>query len=122
VKLIGNALWNHGPFSIDVREVMYGATSQHLSPDGSGRGIYAQDVRIGTTFITDLDVGYKLLPGLRLNAGATNLFDKQAPKMPTIVVNGKSRPLLNNTYNAAQAFTPWGINGGYYYARMTYSF
>ncbi|HJP69997.1 MAG TPA: TonB-dependent receptor [Sphingomicrobium sp.] len=122
VKMVANALWTRGPLSVDVREIMYGATSQHLSPDGSGRGSLAQDIRIGTTFITDLDVGYMILPGLRLNVGATNLFDKQAPKMPTIVVNGKSRPLLNNVYNAAQAFTPWGINGGYYYARMTFNF
>lgn len=122
MKVIANALWTHGPLAVNLREMMYGATSQHLSPDGSGSGSNARLVRIGTTFITDLDVGYKILPGLRVNVGANNLFDKQAPKMPTIVVNGKSRPLLNNVYDAGLAFTPWGLDGGYYYGRITFNF
>ncbi|MBB3957508.1 TonB-dependent receptor plug domain-containing protein [Novosphingobium sediminicola] len=122
VKAIANALWSHGPLKVNLRETMYGVTSQHLSPDGSGQGSSAQLVRIGTTFITDLDIGYALTPHLRFNAGANNLFNKQAPTMPTVTVNGTQRPLLNNIYNAAIAFTPWGINGGYYYGRVTYNF
>ncbi|HEY6868623.1 MAG TPA: TonB-dependent receptor, partial [Novosphingobium sp.] len=122
VKAIANALWTHGPVKVNLRETMYGVTSQHLSPDGSGQGGNAQLVRIGTAFITDLDIGYAVTSQLRFNAGANNLFDRQAPTMPTVTVNGTQRPLLNNVYNAALAFTPWGINGGYYYARITYAF
>jgi iron complex outermembrane receptor protein len=36
VKLIAGALWNIGKFSINLRETMYGTTSQHISTGGSG--------------------------------------------------------------------------------------
>jgi len=123
VKLIANALWSHGPFSLNLRETMYGETSQHISTDGSGSGSSAQLLKIGTTFITDLNVGYKLTRAIRFDLGANNLFDKQAPGMPTINKGTTSeRPLTNNVYNNPLSFTPWGINGGYYYARATFNF
>jgi hypothetical protein len=53
---------------------------------------------IPTTFITDLNVGYKLTSKIRFDVGANNLFDKQAPTMP-LRPDG-SRPYVNNVYNA----------------------
>lgn len=128
VKLIAGALWNVGKFSINLRETVYGTTSQHISTDGTGNctptsGESCRLMKIGTTFITDLNVGYKVTPKIRFDLGANNLFDKQAPTMPTINrgTTGE-RPLANNVYNAPLSFTPWGINGGYYYARATINF
>jgi iron complex outermembrane receptor protein len=128
VKLIAGALWNVGKFSINLRETMYGTTSQHISTDGSGNcasgnTASCQLIKIGTTFITDLNVGYKVTPKLRFDLGANNLFDKQAPTMP-LINRGTTgeRPLANNVYSAPISFTPWGINGGYYYARATINF
>lgn len=119
VKVIGNILWTHGPLSVNLRETIYGTTSQHDSPDGSGEGANAQLVKIGTTGITDLNVGYKLTRMLRLDVGANNLFNKQAPTY-TIAANG--RPLNGNNYYGPVSFTPWGINGGYWYAKATLNF
>ena len=81
---------------------------------------------IGTdiTAITDLDVAYKLTPQIKLDLGANNLFDQKAPTVPN-VSNGSGgvRPADgNNVYNEPVQFTPWGINGGYYYARVTFTF
>ncbi|NKJ01105.1 TonB-dependent receptor [Novosphingobium sp. SG707] len=128
VKLIANALWNIGQFSVNLRETMYGTTSQHISTDGTGNCATSDTatcrlMKIGTTFITDLNVGYKFTPKIRFDLGANNLFDKQAPTMPTINKGTTGeRPLANNVYNAPLSFTPWGINGGYYYARVTVNF
>ena len=122
VKSIANALWTHGRLSVNLRETLYGATSQHMSPDGSGSGSNAQLVKIGATVITDLNVGYKLTTHLRVDVGANNLFNKAAPTMPTINVGGTMRPLMNQVYNQAVGFTPWGIDGGYYYGRVSLSF
>jgi iron complex outermembrane receptor protein len=127
-KIIANALWTHGPISVNLRETMYGPVSQHISTDGSGNcssttGESCQLLKIGTTFITDLNVGYKLTSKIRFDLGANNLFDKQAPTMPTIKKGTTGeRPLVNNVYNAPLSFTPWGINGGYYYAKATFNF
>jgi iron complex outermembrane receptor protein len=71
VKVIGNILWTHSKWSINLRETIYGETSQHESPDGTGSGADAQLVKIGTTGITDLNIGYKLTRGLRLDVGQT---------------------------------------------------
>jgi iron complex outermembrane recepter protein len=120
VKIIGNALWTHGKWSVNLRETLYGSTSQHESPDGTGEGSSAQLIKIGTTGITDLDIGYKVFNGVRLDVGANNLFDKQAPTYP--LAAGGARPLSGNVYNAPVSFTPWGINGGYWYAKLTLNF
>jgi iron complex outermembrane receptor protein len=119
VKTILNALWTNGKWSVNLRETIYGTASQHLSFDGSGTGGGATLFKTSTTGITDLNVSYKLTRQIRLDAGANNLLDKQAPKVP--LVGG--RPASGgNVYAAPVAFTPWGINGGYYYARATFTF
>ncbi|EIZ79301.1 TonB-dependent receptor-like protein [Novosphingobium sp. Rr 2-17] len=119
VKAILNALWTSGKWSVNLRETIYGKASEHVSPDGSGTGDDAVLLKTGVTGITDLDIGYKITPMIRLDIGANNLFDKQAVKIPT-TANG--RPADGNVYNAAALFTPWGINGGYWYARATLAF
>jgi iron complex outermembrane receptor protein len=116
VKLIGNALWTHGKFSVNLRETLYGAVSQHVV--GSDAQVYLNHV--AATFITDLNVGYKLTPKVRFDAGANNLFDKQAPTVG-LRADG-TRPISGNVYNNPISITPWGINGGYYYARATINF
>ena len=120
VKLIANALYTHGPLSVNLRETLYGATSQHDSPDGSGAGANSILLAIGTTLITDLNIGYKITPAIRFDVGSNNLLDKQAPTRP--LAPGLSRPSSGNVYNAPISITPWGINGGYYYAKLTFNF
>jgi len=119
VKAIVNALWTKGPFSLNIRESVYGTTSQHTSYSGSGTGGGATLLKIGTTPITDIDLGYKLTPKLRFDVGANNLFNKKAPLVPNV----GGRPANgSNVFDAPITFTPWGINGGYYYARLSFTF
>ena len=117
VKMIAGALWTHGKLSVNLRETMYGSVSQHIV--GAGDGLTYLE-HIGTSFITDLNVGYKLSPVIRFDIGANNLFDKAAPTTP-LQSNG-ARPITGNNYNSPMSITPWGINGGYYYAKATVSF
>ena len=50
-------------------------------------------------------------------------FNKGAPTVPTINKGTTGeRPLSGNVYYNPLSFTPWGINGGYYYARATINF
>ncbi|WP_018075950.1 TonB-dependent receptor plug domain-containing protein [Novosphingobium nitrogenifigens] len=119
VKTIFNALWTMGRLSVNFRETIYGSTSQAVSYSGSGYGDGATVLRIGTAGITDLDIGYKVTKSVRFDIGANNLFDKKAPTVP----NYNGRPTNgSNVYDAPYTFTPWGINGGYYYARATFNF
>lgn len=128
VKVIANALWTMGGLSLNLRGTVYGTTSQHQSSDGSGNCVggntaSCQLIKIGTTFIGDVNLGYKVTPMLRFDLGANNVFNKHAPTSPTINKGTTGeRPLTGNVYNAPISFTPWGINGGYYYARATFNF
>ena len=112
VKVIANALWSVGALSINLRETVYGSVRYDLAQSAT----VTTPIQIGTTAITDLDVGYKLTQRVRFDLGANNLFDKQAPTVPT--VNGAPAD-GNVVLNRPISYTPWGINGGYYYARLT---
>ena len=125
-KIVASAFWSRGKWSANLRETVYGKTRQEVSFDGTGNPSAGGYAVIGTdiTAITDLDVAYKLTPQIKLDLGANNLFDQKAPTVPN-VSNGSGgvRPADgNNVYNEPVQFTPWGINGGYYYARVTFTF
>ncbi|HEX7886230.1 MAG TPA: TonB-dependent receptor, partial [Phenylobacterium sp.] len=108
--------------TVNLRETVYGKSSEIVSPDGTGIG--GTKVKFGTTAITDLDVGYAITESVKVNIGANNLFNHKAPKVPNIPNgSGGVRPADgSNVYGAPLGFSPFGINGGYYYGRVTYSF
>ncbi len=126
VKVIGNVLWTIKRLSINLRETLYGSTSQWTSFDGSGdAGAGGRTLQhIGATAIADINVGYKVTPAIRLDAGSNNLFNVKAPTVPNALKGpGDIRPSDGNkVYNEPLGFTPWGINGGYYYAKVTFTF
>ena len=118
-KAILSAYWTIRKFSVNVREEVYGPASEFISFNGTGTGSGATNLAVGATGITDLDIGYKVTPQLRLNIGANNLFNQRPEKVPTI----GGRPADgNNVYDEPAQFSPYGINGGYYYGRVTYTF
>ncbi|HEY2661444.1 MAG TPA: TonB-dependent receptor [Caulobacteraceae bacterium] len=124
-KVVLAGYWTKDQWSVNLREEVYGPVSQELSLSGSGAGNGAVDVKEGTLGITDLDIGYKVNSHLRINAGANNLFDQKPAQVPTIVnpTNGHLQPADgNNVFGEPIQFSPIGINGGYYYGRVTYTF
>ena len=65
-------------------------------------------------WLTDLDTGYRFSKQLKINVGATNLFNKTPNKIPSAVYQ-------NLNYDQYSHVSPYGINGGFYYARLTLS-
>ena len=121
-KVVGGAFYTLDKLTVNLRETVYGKTSEIISFDGTGIG--GRELKIGTTAITDLDVGYAITEQVKVNVGANNLFNHKAPKAPN-VSNGSGgvRPADGgNVYSAPLGFSPFGINGGYYYGRVTYTF
>ena len=123
-KAVLNAYWTLRKFSVNLRETVYGPSDELVSFDGTGTGSGAYDLTIGATAITDLDIGYKVTPQLRLSVGANNLFDQRPGNVPTVPDgSGGFRPTDGgNVYGEPATFSPYGINGGYYYGRATYTF
>ncbi|MDO6413449.1 TonB-dependent receptor [Sphingomonas sp. BIUV-7] len=117
LKLIGGVNWNVGPFSVTARETYYTKTSAIYNDGG---GLYTP-TRIKSAGITDLEIGYKLTPSLTLSAGANNLFDKNPEAEPYLAAFGETAG-GGVVYNQPLTYSPYGINGGYYYGRVTFDF
>jgi iron complex outermembrane receptor protein len=121
-KVILGAYWTLGKWSANLRDTVYGESSERYSLDGTGNN--GVKTRIPVTSITDLEVDYAIRDDLKLAMGANNLFDHHPPAMPN-VSNGSGgvRPADgNNVYGEPLQYSPFGINGGYYYGRLTFTF
>ncbi len=66
----------------------------------------------GSALIVDAEVGWKFDSGLYFSLGAQNLFDRAPGKNPWSGVAGAEYPV----------HTPYGFNGGFYYARVGWKF
>jgi iron complex outermembrane recepter protein len=129
VKAVLGALYTVGPVSINLRDAIYGRTYETFSLDGTGNsypGNPATVARIGTTSITDLELAYSVTHAFKIAVGANNLFDKSPPAMPNVASH--SAPFQptpadgHHVLGFPLPFAPWGIDGGYYYGRVTYNF
>ena len=77
---------------------------------------------IGVTPITSLDLGCQLTKSFKLSAGAVKLF-KRYPSQINSTLLGRERGALDNSaVQIKRLFSPWGIDGGYCYARAAFSF
>ena len=121
-KVVFGAYYTLNKLSVNLRETVYGKSSEIVSLDGTGNN--GTVLKIGTTAITDLDVAYALTPWVKVSVGANNLLNKKAPGVPNIPNGaGGVRPADGgNVYDAPLGFSPYGINGGYYYSRVTFTF
>ena len=66
----------------------------------------------GSALIVDAEVGWKFDSGLYFSLGAQNLFDRTPAKNPWSGVAGAEYPV----------HSPYGFNGGFYYARVGWKF
>ena len=59
---------------------------------------------------------------LTLAVGANNLFNQYPNKVNSGLLGEQRAGLDNAAVTIYPSFSPIGINGGYYYARVSYSF
>jgi iron complex outermembrane receptor protein len=112
-KVILQAVWSKGKFDVTLRETIYGGESEYTATSTPVL------LSIGATGLTDIDIGYKLTSKIKLDIGASNLFNVQPPLTP--IVNGK--PVSGSVvFNVPYGFAPWNTNGGSYYGRFTVAF
>jgi iron complex outermembrane receptor protein len=106
-----SANWQVANFTINARENFYGSWANQLEYPG-------QTFR--SKFTTDLDVSYTLAEHYTLTVGASNLFDTYPDKVGASTTN----PIYANTGSLAdgqiypRSGGPFGINGGFWYARI----
>jgi iron complex outermembrane receptor protein len=81
--------------------------------------------RYEAKWITDLDVTFRVTRQLAVSVGANNAFDIMPhPTLPSTIVNGTA---VNGADNAGSLPyllnpTPYGINGAFYYGKVSWKF
>ena len=117
VKVILGGLFTRGPWSIDVKESLYGQASRYQDP-GDGR-LYLD--RQGVKFITDLEIGYRLGGGVTVSLGADNLFNVYPDRVSPAAI-AASAAAGNPAVEIYPAFSAIGIDGGYYFGKVRWQF
>jgi iron complex outermembrane receptor protein len=103
--------YSGGPWLATLRETYYGNSNQ---VQGYPPGPY-YPIETGTAFITDLEVSYGFNHHVRAGIGADNLFNRYPNRIPADIYQS-----LN--YDQYSHLAPYGINGAFYYARVTVAF
>lgn len=118
IRVNAGALWKTGPWTVNLRENYFGKSSEQFSTDGA---VYYEN-RIKPKFLTDLEVSYQFGRAWTLSVGANNLFNEYPDQVNPLVLAEQRANLDNGAVTIYPAFSPFGINGGYYYARVGVKF
>ena len=122
-----NAYWTVGKFSVNARESYYSEVYSLETARAAGPGFVAGDlikVPVKASFITDLEIGYQILKPVKFSIGANNLFNKYPTErsyqyIRSVELANRERGYSTDKY---PTFSPFGIDGGYYYARINVNF
>ncbi|WP_397420947.1 TonB-dependent receptor plug domain-containing protein [Phenylobacterium sp.] len=124
-RAVLGALWTWDKLSVNVKESLYGPASILNNRLGCPLELPASNcfkLNIGTTFITDLEVSYKVLESVKLTIGANNLFNKYPDKLNEAYRNTFLAANANGYVTQYPTFSAFGINGGYYYSKIAITF
>ena len=112
VSLGANWSWNR--LNVNMRQTRYGSyTIQQNIP--------ANDRKYGAKWITDLEVGYKVLPTVTVAVGANNLLNIYPSRSgPSTAANTSYN--INTGTGQYPGTSPFGFTGGSYYARLQWDF
>tara|TARA_B100000378_G_scaffold95302_1_gene75264 strand:- start:858 stop:3638 length:2781 start_codon:yes stop_codon:yes gene_type:complete len=115
-KIIANLNWTRGEATLNLRATRYGdvtqAATRTVTVDGA---TFYPDEHIAPKILFDLEYSQQLAAGVRLAAGANNLFNIYPTKL-SAVNQGASGFALYNSY------APYGISGGFYYGKLSLAF
>jgi iron complex outermembrane receptor protein len=107
-KYIFGADWTLGRFDTNLRLTRYGEVIQRTS-------LAANDETVSAKLIVDLDLSYAATDNITLSVGANNLLDAY-PDSVRAANRGTPAFAYYNQYS------PYGISGGFYYARVAAKF
>ena len=117
-RVVLGATWNLDKFSATLRETVFGEASSVESRDGI---TYYRNT-IGVTPITDLELSYQFTDAVKFSLGANNLFNEYPDqKNPALLADYRAH-LDNSAVAIYPSFSSFGINGGYYYGKLGFSF
>ena len=125
--------------SLSVHELVYGASASYESdfqastdyfdgdfpagtPEADGNGYRFYRTEVPVTPITNIELSFAAMDALSITVGATNVFDEMPDKRNDILREVQFGTNDNSAVAAYPSFTPYGINGAYYYGKIVFSF
>ena len=122
-----NAFWQMDKLSVNLRESYYSQvytldTARVAGPDFDAGDLIKTPVK--ASFITDLEVGYQIASPIKISIGANNLFNKYPTERSMKYIRSAELANRERGYSTSKypTISPFGINGGYYYARVNVTF
>ncbi|HEV7605698.1 MAG TPA: TonB-dependent receptor [Steroidobacteraceae bacterium] len=127
--------WERLTFS--VNELVYGKSSEFENDGGACVALHSQTsslcnpnqddltfflTEIPVTAITNFEVSFKAMEALSVTVGATNAFDKMPPGRNATFRSIQFENGDNSAVAGRPSFSPFGINGAYYYGKLVYAF
>ena len=106
-KVILSGEWRLGRFNASGRATRYGAYTEAAT-------VAANDRTYGAKWVADLDVSFDVTDRTTVGLGANNLFDVYPDRIG--IVDAKTGLFQYGS------FAPFGITGGFYYARLSQKF
>jgi iron complex outermembrane recepter protein len=117
-----------GKLEVNLVEKVYGKSSDYENDEGdnpTGSFEYYKD-EIGVTAITNVDIGYWYTEHLKLSVGALNAFNRFPNKLNGTILSHEDNfgGPIGDPSGVGQypIFSPFGINGGFYYVKALYKF
>jgi iron complex outermembrane receptor protein len=105
-KVVLATNWTGGRGHVLARATRYGSYVESSN-------VAASDRTFGAKWIVDLELGYDLSDHISLSVGANNLFDTYPDRNGIVAADGSGQ--YGN-------FAPYGLSGGFYYARVGVTF
>ncbi|MFN9926052.1 MAG: TonB-dependent receptor plug domain-containing protein [Phenylobacterium sp.] len=124
-RAVLGALWTWNDLSVNVKESLYGPASILNNRLGCPLSLPASNcfkLGIGTTLTTDLEISYKVFESVKLTVGANNLFNKFPDKLNQAYRDTFLAANANGYVTQYPTFSAFGINGGYWYGKINYTF
>ncbi len=125
-RVVAGAVWSIGDLTVNLKESLYGSSTRHDSrvgcplPPATSTRCYL--VKIKPALITDLEVSYKVVDSVKITAGANNLFNLYPNRINYNYQNEFMTGNANGFVTQYPTFSSFGINGGYYYGKVSYTF
>lgn len=124
-RAVLGALWTWNDLTVNVKESLYGPASILNNRLGCPLSLPASNcfkLGIGTTLTTDLEISYKVFETVKLTVGANNLFNKFPDKLNQAYRDTFLAANANGYVTQYPTFSAFGINGGYWYGKINYTF
>jgi iron complex outermembrane receptor protein len=123
------AHWTLGRVSVNLLEKIYGKTSEWESDSGDNAENKTTwyKTTLGVTPITNASLSYQFSTHLKATVGANNAFNRFPSRInPQLLAAYSSQYAVQNNNPSAAApyptFSPFGIDGGFYYIQANYAF